>query len=75
MLREVVGLVAVGVVLGIVLSVGATAGLGGILFGVSPTDPLTFLMVSVVMLAVALGAAMIPAMRAAKADPVLALRR
>ena len=74
-LREVAGLVVVGVVLGAVLSAAATAGLGGILFDVSPTDPLTFLLVSAVMLAVALGAAMIPALRAAKADPVLALRQ
>ncbi len=51
----------------------ALAGLG--LYGISPADPVTFAFVGAVMLLVAIGAAMIPALRAAKADPVLALRQ
>jgi ABC-type antimicrobial peptide transport system permease subunit len=74
-LQEVTVLVGVGVVLGVGLSLAATAGLAGILFGVSPTDPLTFAFVGAAMLAVAIGAAIIPALRAASADPVLALRQ
>jgi predicted permease len=74
-LREVAVLVGIGIVLGLGLSMAATAALAGVLFDVSPTDPLTLAMVAVVLLAVAIGAAMIPALRAAKADPVLALRQ
>ena len=74
-LKEVTLLVGVGVVLGVGLSLVAAAGLSGLLFGISPADPVTFAFVGAVMLAVAIGAAMIPALRAAKADPVLALRQ
>lgn len=74
-LREVAALVCIGIVVGLGLSVAATAALAGVLFDVSPTDPLTLAMVAVILLAVAMGAAMIPALRAAKADPVLALRQ
>jgi len=74
-LREVAVLVCVGIGVGLGLSVAATAALAGVLFDVSPTDPLTLTMVSVVLLTVAMGAALIPALRAAQADPVLALRR
>lgn len=74
-LREVAVLVCVGIVLGLALSTAATTALAGILFEVSPTDPLTLAMVSMVLLTVAIGAALIPAFRAARADPVLALRQ
>ena len=74
-LKEVTVLAGVGIVLGVGLSLGATAALGGMLYEVSPADPVTFAFVGAVMLVVALGAAMIPALRAASADPVLALRQ
>jgi len=74
-LREVLVLVSVGVGLGMVLSVVATAGLGGLLFDVAPTDPVTFAVVGAVLVVVALGAAMLPALKAAKSDPVLTLRQ
>ena len=57
------------------LSLGATAGLAGFLYGVTPTDPITFLGVAALLIAVALGASAAPALRAARADPVLALRQ
>jgi len=67
--------VCIGIVLGLGLSVAGTAALAGVLFDVSSTDPLMLTMVAVVLLVVAMSAAMIPALRAAKADPVLALRQ
>ena len=58
-------------------AVGAYA-LGGLLskliYGVSPTDPLTFLVVALLLLAVALVACAIPAYRATRIEPVRALR-
>ncbi len=73
-LREVAALVCIGILSGLALSVAATAAMSGFLFGVSPTDPITLVSVSATLLAVALGAALIPALRAAKADPVTALK-
>jgi putative ABC transport system permease protein len=73
-LREVAVLVGAGIVLGAGLSVLANAALAGVLFGVTPSDPVTLAVVALVLLAVALAAALIPALRAAKADPLLALR-
>ncbi|HEX9700268.1 MAG TPA: ABC transporter permease [Acidobacteriota bacterium] len=74
-LREVVVLVGIGLVVGVGLSLAAGTGVSGVLFGISPTDPVTFAAVAAVLLIVALGAALLPATRAAKADPVLALRQ
>ena len=77
-LRLVVGqgmsLAGIGVVLGVVGGLGLTRLMRGLLFGVSATDPLTFVLVVFCLVTVALLANYIPARRAAKVDPIVALR-
>lgn len=73
-LRQGMRLIAVGWVVGVVLAFGIARLMGQFLVGVSSTDPLTFITVSLVMIAVALLACYIPARRATKVDPIIALR-
>jgi putative ABC transport system permease protein len=63
-----------GAVVGIIASVGVTRLLGSILFGVRPTDPVTLSAVAVLLLIVALLACYLPARRATRVDPLVALR-
>lgn len=73
-LRRSLGLVGVGVALGILGALGVTRALGGLLFGIEPMDPLTFLLVAGVLAGVATAATLIPAARAARTDPATVLR-
>ncbi len=67
-------LAAIGVVVGLVGAFGITRLMTSLLFGVSPTDVLTFALVSAGLLLVALLACYLPARRAMKVDPLIALR-
>ena len=65
---------AIGVVIGIAGALGLTWLIASMLYAVRPTDPLTFICVSLLLVAVALISSYIPARRAAKVDPMEALR-
>jgi putative ABC transport system permease protein len=68
-------LALIGVAIGSAIAVALTRLMSGLLFGVSATDPVTFVVIALLLVSVALLACWIPARRAAKVDPMVALRR
>jgi ABC-type antimicrobial peptide transport system permease subunit len=74
MLGEGMKMALLGVAVGIAVALGLTHLMVNILFGVSATDPLTFLGVATLLVVVALVACWIPARRATRVDPLVALR-
>jgi predicted permease len=73
-LKNGMTLVLAGIVIGVAGALALTRFLATLLFGVTPTDTLTFVVVSLVLITVALIACLIPARRATKVDPLEALR-
>lgn len=73
-LRKGLILTTIGIALGLVGAAAATRSLQGMLFGITPLDPATFIAVSVMFGLVATFASYVPARRATAVDPVVALR-
>jgi ABC-type antimicrobial peptide transport system permease subunit len=73
-LRRGMGLALVGVMLGLMTAWAVTRLMKTLLFGVGVADPMTFSVIALMLLGVALAACWIPARRAARVDPLVALR-
>jgi predicted permease len=72
-LRETLLLVLIGIAIGLPAALAATRLAEGLLFGLAPTDPLTITLATIVMIAVAALAGYLPARRAARVNPIVAL--
>jgi predicted permease len=73
-LGEGMKMAALGLLLGLAFALGLTRLMASLLFGVSATDPLTYTAVAILLMAVALAACYVPARRAMRVDPIVALR-
>jgi len=73
-LRQGIALVGLGIAVGIGASAAVGTLLSGVLFGVSPIDPISLTSASIVLAVVATGACLLPARRASRLDPLAALR-
>ena len=73
-MRNGLALVLAGIVIGVGSAFMLTRFLATLLFGIQPTDSVTFLVVSAVFFVIAMVAALIPALRATRVDPLIALR-
>ena len=73
-LRESLVVVAVGMAVGVAAALLATRALSGLLFGIGPLDPVTWTAVTAVLFGVAFLASYVPARRATRVDPMIALR-
>ena len=73
-LKEGLGLALVGIAVGLLIAVGTTHFVSRFLYGISPLDPATFVAVSALLAAVALVASFIPARKAARMNPMDAMR-
>ena len=73
-LRESLVVVAVGMAVGVAAALLATRALSGLLFGISPLDPVTWTAVTCLLFGVAFLASYVPARRATRVDPMIALR-
>jgi ABC-type antimicrobial peptide transport system permease subunit len=73
-LRQGMGMVGIGILLGVAGSLALTRALANMLYEIKPTDPLTFVAVSLLLGGIGLLACALPARRAARVDPMVALR-
>jgi ABC-type antimicrobial peptide transport system permease subunit len=73
-LKDGIKMAATGVALGVLAALGFTRLLTGMIYGVSPADPMTFTVIATLLILVALLACYLPARRATKVDPLVALR-
>jgi ABC-type antimicrobial peptide transport system permease subunit len=74
LMKETGWILAVGLTVGLVGAAAATQTISSLLFGLTPTDPSTFAGAALLLIAAAVTAAYIPARRASRVDPVVALR-
>ena len=73
-MRQGAAITIAGLTVGLIGAYIAAAWIGGFLFGVTPHDPLSFVVVPIVLFLVATLAALVPARRAATIDPLRAMR-